>query len=61
MRGDQTLFPRSDWIYEAWGIVDPIVKQWEEKPWHKFPNYVAGTWGPEDSDLLLKTHNWNNE
>lgn len=27
MQGDQTLFPRSDWIYKAWSIVDPIIRE----------------------------------
>src|ERR1017187_8764772 len=53
MKGDQTLFPISEWIYNAWGIVDPIINQWEEKPWFKFPNYAAGCWGPEESDQLI--------
>jgi glucose-6-phosphate 1-dehydrogenase len=46
MKGDQTLFPRSDWIYNAWNLVDPIIKLWAQKPWIEFPNYPAGTWGP---------------
>ena len=61
MKGDQTLFPISDWIYNAWEIVDPIINQWEEKPWFKFPNYAAGSWGPEDSDQLISHFGrWNN-
>ncbi len=56
MRGDQTLFPRSDWIYNAWSIVDPIIEKWESKPWLKVPNYKAGTWGPKEAiDLLQKS------
>jgi glucose-6-phosphate 1-dehydrogenase len=53
MKGDQTLFPISDWIYNAWGIVDPIINQWNEKPWFTFPNYPAGSWGPEESNRLI--------
>ncbi len=49
MKGDQTLFPRSDWIYHAWNLVDPIIKLWDQKPWIEFPNYPAGSWGPVDS------------
>jgi glucose-6-phosphate 1-dehydrogenase len=60
MKGDQTLFPISDWIYKAWEIVDPIINQWEEKPWFKFPNYAAGSWGPEESDqLITKSGKWH--
>ena len=32
MQGDQTLFARSDWIYEAWSLVDPVMTYWEA-PW----------------------------
>lgn len=53
MRGDQTLFPRADWINRAWEIVNPVIEQWEKNPWQKFPNYEAGSWGPEAADSLL--------
>jgi glucose-6-phosphate 1-dehydrogenase len=54
MIGDQTLFPRADWIYKAWSIVDPIIENWEEKSWTEFPNYKAGTWGPKAAKDMLK-------
>jgi glucose-6-phosphate 1-dehydrogenase len=54
MLGNQTLFPRSDWIYKAWSIVDPIVKHWEAEPPNALPNYPAGSWGPAAADALLK-------
>jgi glucose-6-phosphate 1-dehydrogenase len=61
MKGDQTLFPTSEWIYNAWGIVDPIIRQWHEQPWFKLPNYAAGSWGPEESNQLISQYgNWNN-
>jgi glucose-6-phosphate 1-dehydrogenase len=61
MKGDQTLFPKSDWIIKAWSILDPVIKTWEEKPWSELPNYAAGTWGPEASAELLRQYNreWN--
>lgn len=61
MKGDQTLFPKSDWITKAWSILDPIIKRWEEKPWAKLPNYEAGSWGPDASVELLQRNNreWN--
>jgi glucose-6-phosphate 1-dehydrogenase len=53
MRGDQTLFTRADEVEEQWKLVDAIVQSWErERP--DFPNYAAGTWGPEEADLLLR-------
>ncbi len=61
MKGDQTLFPKSDWITKAWSILDPIIKKWEEKPWAQLPNYEAGSWGPAEAAELLQRDNsdWN--
>ena len=53
MHGQQTLFPRSDWIYRAWAIVDPLLAQWESHPAPDLPNYAAGTRGPAAADHLL--------
>jgi glucose-6-phosphate 1-dehydrogenase len=53
MHGDQTLFPRSDWIHKAWSIVDPIIQQWEAGLRPPLPNYAAGCWGPAAADALL--------
>ncbi len=60
MRGDQTLFARKDAIEEMWGVVDPIIKYWEEQPPSDFPNYSSGTWGPEKADTLIESdgRNW---
>ena len=51
--GDASLFTRADEVEEAWSIVDPIVEAWAEMPSPEFPNYEAGTWGPETADDLL--------
>jgi glucose-6-phosphate 1-dehydrogenase len=52
MRGDATLFTRADEVEEQWRIVDSIHERWaREHP--DFPNYEAGTWGPEAADELL--------
>jgi glucose-6-phosphate 1-dehydrogenase len=50
MQGDQTLFPRSDWIYKAWSIVDPIIRSHESADWSGPKPYAAGTWGPPPCD-----------
>ena len=53
MRGDATLFTRSDEVDEQWAIVDAIVAAWKrDRP--AFPNYAAGTWGPPSADELLQ-------
>ncbi len=53
MLGDQTLFQRSDMVETAWGVVAPIQDVWEALPPRKFPNYAAGSWGPEEADELM--------
>jgi glucose-6-phosphate 1-dehydrogenase len=54
MLGDQRLFARADWIYEAWRIVDPLVEHWAENDPGDFPNYPAGSWGPAAADELMR-------
>jgi glucose-6-phosphate 1-dehydrogenase len=52
MRGEATLFTRADEIEEQWRLVDSIHARWA-KQLPDFPNYPAGTWGPENADELL--------
>ena len=52
--GDQTLFPTAEWIYKAWSLLDPVISEWDKKPWIKFPNYKSGSWGPDEADKLIK-------
>jgi len=54
MRGDFTLFVRQDGVEAMWKFIDPITDYWESKQTNPFPNYSAGSWGPHESDLLLK-------
>ncbi len=54
MKGDQTLFARQDGVEAMWSVVDPIIEQWENTPTPEFPNYSAGTWGPEEADKLIE-------
>jgi glucose-6-phosphate 1-dehydrogenase len=56
MLGDPSLFSRTDQVDVCWKFIDPILSSWgaankQEKP--AFPNYAAGSWGPEASDNLL--------
>ena len=54
MQGEQTLFPRSDWIYHAWSLVDPLIQHWEATTRRDaLPNYASGTWGPAAAETLL--------
>jgi glucose-6-phosphate 1-dehydrogenase len=54
MLGDASLFTRADEVEAAWGTVTPIVDAWLDAPPPEFPNYSAGTWGPEASDDLIE-------
>ncbi len=53
LQGDASLFTRADEVEEAWDIVDPIIGRWAEMPAPDFPNYDAGSWGPDEADQLL--------
>lgn len=53
MRGDTTLFMRSDQVEEAWDVIMPILDTWESRESLDFPNYAAGTWGPENAEALI--------
>ena len=50
MLGEATLFTRSDEVESAWGVVDPIIDYWQHKTPEHFPNYAAGSWGPDIAD-----------
>ena len=51
IRGDATLFTRSDEVEAEWRIVDPILEAWktEAPP----AAYAAGSQGPQGADELL--------
>ncbi|UII29554.1 glucose-6-phosphate dehydrogenase [Fulvivirga maritima] len=54
MQGDSTLFMRADQVEAAWKIVMPILNYWENNKEKDFPNYAAGSWGPQKADDLLE-------
>jgi len=54
MVGDATLFQRADQVEAGWAVVDPIQKTWSEGTPPEFPNYAAGSWGPDEADELLR-------
>ena len=53
MRGDATLFTRWDAVERAWEAVTPIMQRWSEARSVDFPNYLAGSQGPQSADALL--------
>jgi glucose-6-phosphate 1-dehydrogenase len=54
MRGDPTLFTRRDEVEAEWRIITPIEEAWAELPPPQFPNYAAGSEGPEAANSLIK-------
>ena len=59
MKNDATLFMRADQVEAAWQLLMPVLEVWAVAPPSDFPNYAAGTWGPEDTQgLLAQGHSW---
>ncbi len=60
IRGDATLFMRADQVESAWSVITPVLEAWEAAPPTDFPDYPAGSWGPESADLLTakEGHSW---
>jgi len=60
MLGDQTLFAHRDGVETTWALYTPILEAWAAKKPQTFPNYAAGSWGPDCADELLKKdgHSW---
>ena len=57
--GDATLFARGDMVETSWRLVMPLLEVWEESP-ADFPNYEAGSWGPEEANswIARDRHRW---
>ena len=53
LRGDSTLFMRSDEIDYAWQIATAIADEWKDAPPPSL--YRPGTWGPAEADRLFET------
>jgi glucose-6-phosphate 1-dehydrogenase len=62
MMGDPTLFQRADMVEAAWTVVQPILDVWKALPPRDFPNYAAGSWGPDQATELLRREGreWRN-
>jgi glucose-6-phosphate 1-dehydrogenase len=51
--GDPTLFQRADAVETAWSAVQGLLDASVRTPADDFPNYAAGSAGPEAADRLL--------
>ena len=53
MLGDGTLFAEGEGVEATWALFTPILEAWK-KQGTNFPNYAAGSWGPQASCDLLE-------
>ena len=62
MLGDSTLFIRRDEVEASWHIIDCIINAWKNMPASAVYPYLAGTWGPPESDALIENDGraWDN-
>ncbi|MBU0926270.1 MAG: glucose-6-phosphate dehydrogenase [Spirochaetes bacterium] len=52
MAGDPTLFIRFDETEEAWRLIDPILRCWNDSPASELVTYADGSDGPDVARLL---------
>ncbi|MEO8232204.1 MAG: glucose-6-phosphate dehydrogenase, partial [Ignavibacteriota bacterium] len=57
MKGDSTLFARTEEVLEAWKFLTPIIESWENDKDVPLFGYPAGSWGPEFADDLIDGDN----
>ena len=50
---DATLFTRADEVEAQWEFIEPILEGWAAISPPHFPNYAAGTWGPDAAKRLV--------
>lgn len=62
LHGDLTNYKHREEVEISWKACQPILDHWAENPQEDLPNYVAGTWGPRASDLMMAKENrhWHN-
>ena len=53
MLGDSTQFMRADQLELAWKVITPIIDVWESVEPTDFPNYDAGSMGPEAGEVII--------
>ncbi len=54
MRGDNTLFARTDEVEQAWALVTSVLDAWSDEGQKNLASYPVGTWGPKEADELLE-------
>jgi glucose-6-phosphate 1-dehydrogenase len=54
IKGDATLFARTEEVIEAWKFLSPVIDGWKNDKDIPLYGYPAGTWGPEKADELIE-------
>jgi len=54
MKGDSTLFARTEEVMEAWSFLAPVMDCWQNGKAVPLHGYPAGTWGPAIADNLIE-------
>jgi glucose-6-phosphate 1-dehydrogenase len=54
MKGDSTLFARTEEVLEAWKFLAPVIECWTNEKDVPLYGYPAGSWGPEYADELIE-------
>ena len=57
MKGDSTLFARTEEVLESWKFLTPVIESWKNDKDIPLFGYPAGTWGPENADELIEEKN----
>jgi len=53
LRGDASLFIRSDVAEASWRAVQPMLDSWRAESPANIPAYQAGSWGPAEAGLMI--------
>jgi len=53
IKGDASLFTRSDGIESSWRVIDPVLQGWAHQNNPTLVTYKRGAWGPAEADELL--------
>ncbi|MEI7677342.1 MAG: glucose-6-phosphate dehydrogenase [Bacteroidales bacterium] len=53
IKGDSTLFARTEEVIEAWKFLTPVLECWANDKNVPLYGYPAGTWGPETAQELF--------
>jgi glucose-6-phosphate dehydrogenase-like protein len=53
-RSGRTASLRAVTLEASWSVVAPVLDVWRALPPRAFPNYAAGSWGPQEADPLLE-------